>query len=249
MIRSTPKPKTFADTTMTLLNKTTFFTILLFALGGCSNKIHLFTAGYPPADVDKLRQALEQQGFDVEQAGIIVPPEYPNGVISMPPNFPSPALIADIQQVLAAQGYHAAQEFKFGQGNHHYLADIGLYLRHPDVDPALAMPPYLEGNGCQKESVSLTLQESGRFLVESEQRVGDNYRLARHQGQWQFDGRQLRLAPNGADALIFEKYWGVEDTPVGQRQAEYYRPTGISKLPELNCTFSIVHMDSGGFRQ
>ena len=235
--------------TMAIFKKTMLFTTLLAALGGCSNKLHLVTEGYSQADIERLQHALRRQGLAVEQADIMIPGKYPNGVISMPPNFSSPEVITTIQQVLAAQGYQAAEEFKFGRGNHHYLDDIGLYLRHPDIEPSLAMPPYLESHLCGQGFVSLTFQDSGHFLLESEQPVGDDFQLSRHRGQWRFDGKQLRLAPEGGATVRFEKYIGSEETPVGPRQAEYYRPTGHSELPELSCTFSLVHMDSNGFSQ
>ena len=167
--------------------------LLLLLLAGCSHTVHLITEGYSNVQPAELKIKIEQLDYIVSDEDSNIPNHYPNTLIASHP-LQAPSDISTLQNVLLDSGFSMAQRLNFGQNKHFYSqGHIGLYLRHPDINPAKKMPSYIESENCRSNYATLGFPSKNMFLLETEQHIDGQSTLSTKQGQWQFDGETLHL--------------------------------------------------------
>jgi len=219
--------------------------ILLITLGGCATKVHLITQGYQEADIEKISQQLRDKGFDVERSSSAIPKNYPNSVLAMHPAHQSASDITTLQSFLADNAFEQAAELRFGQSRHYYnLGNIGLYLRHPDVNPNAVMPYYVESVGCKTGYATLAFQPNQSMLLETEVRIDNQLELHTEKGRWLFDGSLLTITLDNNEIAQFSQSKISRDTPHGPRPALLYSPTTKNHQNDaLQCHFEVIFIN------
>lgn len=216
--------------------------IWLVVLSGCATKVHLITQGYQEDDIARISHQLRAKGFNVERSTSSIPNSYPNSVIAMHPAHKPTLDMTTLQSFLIENTFDAAAELRFGQNRHYYnQGHVGLYLRHPDVNPNAVMPYYVESVGCKTGYATLAFQPDKTMLLETEIRIGNKLELHTEHGRWLFDGSLLTITLNNNQLAKFSQRKIIRDTALGPKLALLYSPTTNNHQNDaLKCHFEVV---------
>lgn len=214
-------------------------------LSGCATKVHLITQGYSEQERKQFVETLSQQGFNVREADIVMPNHFPSTVISFHPAHPKPTDIEKLKKFVAANELPQALEMQFGQKRHFYnQGNIGLYLRHPDINLNETLPLYVRSFNCGKQQATLFFSPDHKLELEYDVHRDGDYRLVFKRGFWAFDGSIVTANFEDLPPVRFIQSEAMRDTPMGPREALVYTP--IKKdhtIKQLNCPYEVVFVN------
>lgn len=225
---------------------TRYIILLSFlVLNGCATNIHLTTHGYTNAKVVEITQLLKGHGFKVIKTDIAIPKSYPNNVIAMNPAHQKTTDIPLLQSLLAKSNIEPASEFRFGESRHYYSkGHLGLYLRHPDINPNAVMPPYLQSIGCPTGYATLAFQPNQLLLLETEVRQNGKLELHTEKGHWSFDGNLLIITLDSKQQAKFIQSNITRSTQFGEKPGLLYSPIlNNHQNDALKCHFEIIFVN------
>jgi len=222
-----------------------FVIIALVLLNGCASTVHLISQGYNETQLSNISKQIQELGFNVEHSVVDVPAHYPNAVLALNPAHSVSDDIPKLQQMLHALDIAPAQELRFGSNKHFYNdGHIGLYLRHPDINPSAAMPPYLESVNCPTGYATLAFAAKQQLYLETGKNVKGELQLTTTLGRWFFNGEILSITLNQHAVAQFGKSEVTRETALGPRPALLFTPTTLKhQSPALKCQFEVVFMD------
>ena len=221
------------------------FVFITLCLSGCATTVHLVTNGYSKQEVNQFEQQLINKGFDVEINNILIPKNYPHSVIAISPAHKPAQDLSLLKDFIHDNKLEQATELRFGQSRHYYhQGHIGLYLRHPEINPEDAMPPYLASVGCKTGYATIAFRPDHTVEFETEIHQDGQYRLQFKQGNWLYDGNTLAITLDTDEEAHFSRRDITRETSVGVKPALLFSPiTKNHFYAPLNCHFEVVFMD------
>lgn len=177
-----------------LLKAALFF--VLITLVACASKVevHVYSQAISQKDLDKVAQALSNEGFKITQNSIDIPKEINSHTLIIPPLVVDYSTIESVQATLAILGYenlNIINQTVETIGNHFYTINhLGLYLVNPDQPdlPILQPLPQEElerinlshlyysrsSPGCLETEAELNLFAAGVGIIEIFEWNNDN---------------------------------------------------------------------------
>ncbi|MBU2968100.1 hypothetical protein KO527_01850 [Pseudoalteromonas sp. C2R02] len=220
--------------------------ILLVLLFGCqSPKIYIINQGYTKKQVSDFKNAFKLQGLAVYESQVNIPQEFSDVSLATNIGFSDQKLINQVQSVLNEFGLSNAEHYRFKQGNHYYSDNnIGVYLKNPNRLNKAELPPYLTTQNCIAADATLQLSNSGKFVLEYENRPYTDDKLNKKSGFWRYVDSKLTLTGESIESQSYQQSHETMKTHLGLRPGEVFKPQmNNHSLPALNCEFSIVYMD------
>ncbi len=221
-----------------------FVAICLF-LTGCSSQVHLITQGYDNEQTAEISAKISKAGFTVVQSSIGIPSHYPNSVIALNPAHSVEQDIPNLQQLVHELGFNSAEVLRFGSDKHFYNnGHIGLYLRHPSINPNSLMPPYIESIQCPTGYATLGFGGNQKMHLETGKNVNGELELSTVHGHWAFNGNLLTLSLPQLNKARFIQTEVNRETHLGARPALLYTPQQANhSIAALNCSFEVILMN------
>lgn len=222
-----------------------YFLVFCLLINGCTTQVHLITQGYTSIQTANITDKINNSGFSVANSTINIPSHYPSSVLALNPAHTAHQDIPKLQQILNELGYNTAEVLRFGTNKHFYNnGHIGLYLRHPSINPNSLMPPYIESVQCSSGYATLGFNANQKMHLETGKNINGELELFIQHGQWSFNGTLLSITLPGQPLATFRKTDVTRDTALGFRPALLYAPQQNNHIiSALNCNFEVIFMD------
>lgn len=217
--------------------------IVLFLLSACSTtRIHVFTQGLEPTELNRISEMLKEQGFRIHLVDL-QPPDFANAAMIYSPANPQIDDLEKIRDLLFKIGYKDVDLIAVSKDNQSYTGrNVGLYLGELDATqkvepPGQQMPTEFAGH-CQSTDAYLKLYTNGNFDLDiiswDEFEKEHTNKLS---GRWEERGGILEFFADGSTVSEFQ----LESFVRTDKQNLYKKTqlTSIESTPELTgCQFT-----------